>query len=117
MLLRHLTDIHTIDQHTASIHIVKTRYQADQRRFASTSAPNDRCHLTWPGTKGNVGQSWLFRSWIAEGHILKLDIAPLTIRYLHMFGIINLRLHSQHFINTLGRSFGTWKHDKHHRNH
>ncbi len=82
-----------------------------------TGAANDRGDFARGGAERNVRERRLFGSRIAKGYILKLHIAPLVVRTLHLFGIGDFRLYRQHFVNSGGRCRRTRQKDEQHRNH
>src|SRR5260221_6057731 len=117
MLLRHLADIYAVNQEVAAVDIVKTRDQAHQRRFARARAANDGRYLARGGAKRNVGERGLFRTRIAEGHILELHISLLLVGPLRLVGIADFRLDRQHLVNSVCGCRGAREHDEHHRDH
>src|SRR5207248_10901318 len=93
------------------------RDQADQRRFARAGAADDGSDLAWPGAEANVVEGGLFRSGIAEGDILELDIPLHLVGLFHLLGIFDFRLHRQHFVDAVRGGRGAREHDKQHRDH
>src|SRR5439155_21142929 len=95
ILLRHLADIHAIDQEVATVDIVKARDQANQRRFARAGAADDGRHLARGSTERNVRECWLFRAGITESPTLELYISLFLAGPLHLPGILDFRLDRQ----------------------
>src|SRR5207247_6041227 len=82
MFLRHLANIHAVNQDAALVHVVEAGNQADQRRFARSGATYDGRDLTRTGMERYVAECRLFCAMVAKGHILELNISPLCVSLL-----------------------------------
>ena len=117
-MLRHISNVNSVDKDFALGDVIETWDQINQGGFSAARAADDRRGLAGLSCKRDVFQHVILSTRITERYVSEFDKSFLTaVEFLRFLRVDDDRFGFQHFADSHGGNASPRYHDKYYRNH